>query len=302
MGFFLHDNYGLRFSIVKFEGIRMELILVSIVNLISNPRHWSLALGTIVAISLFIYYGLYAFFIYKFIKEIQAKIAELPKETVEARGELVEVVDFDELPNGPNLKFLFEDMAVPSGPWAVYSPLVNICRDMTIQIFLLLFSRTRSMQLFYILLVEVIYAVYVIKTRQKYSAWGNRLDCFNRIMFPLYTVMKLVSFLPIAEADKQSRLGLIMGGVLLVIAGVNILFSLILSFFIIGRAIKDIICGCNKKKKDGEKEADAPQQRQAEMNESAMPVVDQNAKGNSKYIDLQGKLIVMKEEWWLRGG
>ena len=101
------------------------------------------------------------------------------------------------------------------------------------------FWQAGGIQLVVLLIVETLYAVYVIKTRQKYSAWDNYLLIFNRLSFPAYSVVKLFSFLPLGEGVKQNVIGLINGLVLIAILIVNTLYCLSMSLYILGRAIKD---------------------------------------------------------------
>jgi hypothetical protein len=171
------------------EGIRMDLIMVSLINLTSMDSSWSYYPGALLSLIFFCYYGLYAFFIYKFIKEIQAKMAEMSADQLkQAKGSL------SGRPSSwarcATRRCCFtssrSSKCPDESPDTVLQPIVNVVRDFVIHLCFSGCGMPGRLQVAAILCIESANLVYVIKTRQKFRAFDNYIEALNRLMFVLY--------------------------------------------------------------------------------------------------------------------
>ena len=248
----LRTYYGLRFFVTKMEGLRMEVLLFCMVNLLSHPVEWVVALGTVLSCFIFAYYGIYSFFIFKKIKEIKACLSKpLQLDSQQLRqGSLVRFLQ-SEQPEicESRLIFLFEDMKFTDRALVLYSPLVTVAQDFCIQTLVVAFSPLGIAQPILLALIEIGYAVYQAVAMPNLSAWSNRVALFNRGCICLYLILRAFTYLEMKATVQQAGLGLVMALLLLVVIFFNLCYNLALGVYVIGGFIRARRCP-NKSTKD----------------------------------------------------
>jgi Ca2+/Na+ antiporter len=117
-------------------------------NLTVGASELYTSVGLAIALIFISYYGLYFYYIYKFIKEIQTQVRNNKEEELTSKNQpkrLREVINLEEIPHSALLKFHFEELRYTKQTHIYWSPLLTNARGMLlyISIQLMLLSGSR---------------------------------------------------------------------------------------------------------------------------------------------------------------
>jgi hypothetical protein len=292
----LATSFGMKFFVVQMEGLVLRIFRVSLVNLFSEPNDVTLAIGAIICFLIVGYYACYGYYILQFAKE-----ARLQLENLDPKPDAIELSKTKKLCDKLNEKdlkygmllFLYQDLKFPSSYFHLYEPFARLMRALCIYICVIGFYTAGITQVIALLLVEIVYSTYIIKTRQKFLCWRNLLDVINRIGFVVYLILKLVSFIGFSEDRKQNIHGLVMAIVLLLLILTNLVIVIVAMIIMVINLIREKLAERKAAAKKAEEDkAKANNKLEVLADAEAVKIKNEEAQSARPLLEFKGPVIM----------
>jgi len=217
----------------------------------------------------------------KFTKQVNRHISAYSKEEMEQRKNktMAEEIKSSKAVIFPQMfSFFYEDSRFLEKPLEIMEPVITLARAVVLHYLIFLFGGGGHFQLVLVFLIEVLYAYYVLKTRQKYNKTDNRMDIFNRLAFPLFVLVKIGASVAMAEERRQELMGTVVLSLFLAIVAANTLYYFCKSVYILGRAIKE----WRKRATLEEEKTKKVNKTAAAEKKTEMPVLDNLQRGDQE--------------------
>lgn len=223
--------FGIRFFRIRMEGIAIELVCYSMINILSEFEQVALTFGAILS---YVYIALYLIsniYTYMTIREIYPKLKEqqdLLKNANEAyifppTTTVNQVVNYHDLKYGHYDLFLMEYKA-NINPLLLYTPFIVLIRLMLIILCLFCFSRSGIIQVFCTISIEIAYTVFLFKSDVRVNKYEHLLMLFTQAGYIIYNFLSLLTYLPVGQNSKQLYIGFSMAAVIIAVTYVTLIY------------------------------------------------------------------------------
>lgn len=224
-----HRSYGLPVFVMKLSGSYMAIIQNAMLGLTSKLAPWSLFLSFSVSLMFVALYILLIIKIYAMNKSMLKCISQLPKAEIERLTlkptRMLRFLEKSEAKiDNHYLLYLYEDSKFTADRLKMFEPLIFFGRGLLIYVCLVLFSASGSTQLFVVLLIEVLYSGYVLKSNNQYRRLGIAITVINRVLFPLYVLVRFCANFTSTERARQEHFGWTLAALLITIVCCNIVY------------------------------------------------------------------------------
>lgn len=223
--------YGIRFFRIRLEGIAIELLIYSMINILSEFEQSSLTFGAILSYLYLLYFVVSNIYTYMVVREVYPILKEKqdilksaneayifpPTETVDI------VVNIAELKYGAYDLFLHEYTA-NINPLLVYAPFISLSRVFSIVLVLFCFSRAGIVQVFCVMAIEISYMVFLFKSNFRANRYEHYLTLFMQFGYILYAFLSLLTFLPTDQNTKQLYIGFTMAATMIALTYVTLIY------------------------------------------------------------------------------
>lgn len=264
------------------EGIAMELVCYSMINILSDFEQSSLTFGAILSYLYLIYFLASNIYTYLAINQIYPKLKE-QQELLKAANEAYifpPTTTVDQVVNYSELKYAQYDLFLQEykanvNPLLLYTPFINLCRLLMIVFCLFCFSRSGIVQVFCTLAVEISYIVFVFKSAVRTNKYEHILILFTQAGYILYNFLSLLTFLPVAQNNKQLYIGFTMAATIIAVTYVTLIYVSII--FVYKCVYKPIQWIYNRHQISVLKNAKKNKNQQQKMiwNDSVLPVKEE---------------------------
>ena len=236
----INDILGIKYFMAKMEGIKFEILFYSMVNYSNSSTISTLAIGNMIGIAVVAYYFVVvvlsvfmAAWIWENIPKAKKKFESRGEEVPKVLGELISLEDLP-IHLKPMIIF-FQQYTVPSKFYYLLDGPISFFK-LTIQaVVIVALQDSPIQQMLIVLLIEVAYLVYSIKSNIKASRSLKFTEYATNGMCSVYIIVKMISTDGgMSEKQRQNTIGEIMVVILYGIIVVSIsfaLFSLILILF-----------------------------------------------------------------------
>lgn len=223
--------YGIRFFRIRLEGITIELLIYSMINVLSEFEQTALTFGAVLSYLYLGYYIVSNIYTYMVVREVYPKLKEKqdvlktaneayvfpPTETVAS------VVNLSELKYGAYDLF-FHEYTANINPSLVYTPFINLARTCGLVLVLFCFSRAGIIQVVSVLAIELAYIVFLFKSNFRTNRYEHYLILMTQLGYIFYAFLSLLTYLPTDENTKQVYIGFSMAATLIAVTYVTLIY------------------------------------------------------------------------------
>ena len=246
----LKAMFGLRFFMIKMEGIQLQLVLFAVLNL-STPSSASCNIvGLTLSILLLIYFMLVAgascylgLWAWNKIKNQRAEIQIFKKISFNSsvsrmnsaakkeldKKSLTEAVDFAKS-KLHFLVFFYQKSKLPSKILFAFESTFSLTKNLIVSIAIAGFPNIPYLQVSTVLGIEIVYMIYYLNANIKPGRVDRWIMTLSSLLIVAYLGLKVMSLGNWSERFKQVVLGMSMGIILILLIFIGMLFGLYIGF------------------------------------------------------------------------
>lgn len=236
--YWMTKYYGIRFFRIRMEGIAIELVCYSMINILSEFEQAALTFGAILSYVYLTLYLISNIYTYLTIKEIYPKLKEQQELLKNANEAYVfpphttvnQVVNYQDLKYGDYDLFLQEYKANVN-PLLLYTPFIVLTRMLLITLCLFCFTRSGIVQVFCTMAIEIAYVVFLFKSDVRVNRYEHLLTLFTQFGYIMYNFLSMLTFLPVGQNSKQLYIGFTMAAVIIAVTYVTLIYVSIIFIY-----------------------------------------------------------------------
>ena len=217
----LNENYGLRYFLVSMEGIQLELLMYSYINILSyNHKSIWINLSALVSASWIAYYSTVTICVYSLSHNAwnqllshrldgQSTTDAQPKSKIDKEPATIgEVTDLRAMPFG-TLDFYLQDLKLPQKRSELNYAILGFVRTVSLVVAVAGLIGSPWSQLKSTLIIECVYLYFVWIYRMKASRLELIVDIASTMLNVSFILVKLVAFFEMSENTRQNVIGML---------------------------------------------------------------------------------------------
>ena len=234
---YIREFYGIKYFLMHAEGNALEMICFAFIHLgyALGPSAAGIV-GSIFCGSLVLLHLVIAVLSSRAGRKLVSWLKRRPQSKGTARDALIYSKS-----KWIILDFLFDGLKPIASAFLSTRPALQYVRYSLVSLAVVAFSNFGIAQNSVVIMVEIIYFVYLLKSNVKVSKYARALELINQALFIVYNLFKMMSTIEMNESKKQASIGTTLGVVLLMLVMINVGYAIAAVIMMVYEPLRDYL-------------------------------------------------------------